>query len=440
MSTSGAHLVTAATSLDRADAFGTSRESRLFPDHRLVHTDLHNHSHLSDGAGDPDRFYSRIRAAGLDVAALTDHSSVVLPDPTSPAGYALQSWSAAAWARSRALADAADVDGEFTALPGFEWTSPTVGHVNVWFSRTWTDPTSTDGLADVTGLLNWLRRPAGGPDGGGSDALFGYNHPGREPGRFGGFRFARSLRDRMVSVEMFNRTEDYLFEGVADGNASPLVQVLDAGWRPGILGTSDEHEPDWGNPVGKGKAGLWVRELSRAGVHEALQARRFFATREKGLRLDAAANGQRMGTTFGHTTGTIRIQLDIAQFDQGGGGDFALADHSRGERVPPVAMAGTPLVVQVLQRGRPLPAVRAQETVVVPGPSRPPVALEVEIDVTDGDWLVVRLCDPSRPADGMPDAAELPGQERYRSAGRAVAYTSPWFLDPTLDPQRRAVR
>ena len=34
-------------------AWGTSRRSRLFPGPFLVHADLHNHTQLSDGDGDP---------------------------------------------------------------------------------------------------------------------------------------------------------------------------------------------------------------------------------------------------------------------------------------------------------------------------------------------------------------------------------------------------
>ena len=56
--------------------FATSRRSSLFPGTRLVHADLHNHTLYSDGAGDPSKAFASMRAAGLDAAALTDHSTV----------------------------------------------------------------------------------------------------------------------------------------------------------------------------------------------------------------------------------------------------------------------------------------------------------------------------------------------------------------------------
>ena len=56
------------------DAWGTKRRSRLFPGPFLVHADLHNHTTLSDGAGSPAAVFPSLRANGLDVAAITDHS------------------------------------------------------------------------------------------------------------------------------------------------------------------------------------------------------------------------------------------------------------------------------------------------------------------------------------------------------------------------------
>src|SRR6266487_4863693 len=61
-------------SLEGHDAWGTSRQSRLFPGRPLVHADLHNHTWLSDGRGDPGQAFACLREAGLDVAAITDHS------------------------------------------------------------------------------------------------------------------------------------------------------------------------------------------------------------------------------------------------------------------------------------------------------------------------------------------------------------------------------
>jgi hypothetical protein len=82
---------------------------------------------------------------------------------------------------------------------------------------------------------------------------------------------------------------------------------------------TDEHGADWGHPEGKGRAGLYVHELTRWGVLEALSARRLFASRIKGLRVDAALTSlaardrlaARMGTAVAHRRGPVRLQVDL---------------------------------------------------------------------------------------------------------------------------------
>jgi hypothetical protein len=237
--------------------------------------------------------------------------------------------------------------------------------------------------------------------GGGRDALAGFNHPGREVGRFGYFTYDERVADRLVSMEIFNRGEDYLYEGTDQSSISPLTDCLDKGWRVGLAGVTDEHGTDWGYPDGKGRTGLYVKELTRAGVREAMEARRFFSTRLRGLRVGATANGVAMGSVLGHRSGIVRFVLDI---DRGAAG------------------AGMPLSVQVLMTGTPLPkVVHTQELEMGRGPGL--VSFDVPIDVEDGRWVVLRISDPSgEPDDRAPEA--------YRAFGNALAYASPFYLDP----------
>jgi hypothetical protein len=205
---------------------------------------------------------------------------------------------------------------------------------------------------------------------------------------------------------VFNRGEDYLFEGLDDGFASPIAECLDAGWRVGLTGVSDEHGKNWGYPDGKGRTGLWVTELTRAGVREAMLARRFFSTRLRGLRLDAAVNGVRMGQVVGHRAGAVRVELDL----------------DRGE-----AWWGRPLRAQLLQTGRPLPRVVAEHDFLVPRDDQPVVRFTAPVDVEDGRWLVLRITDREQAVDGRAPAA-------FTGAGGAIAYAAPFFLDPDAVP------
>lgn len=74
-SMSSSYTGAAASATARAGV-GASRLSRLSSGTTLVHADLHNHTLMSDGDGDPDLAFDSMRSAGLDVAALTDHATV----------------------------------------------------------------------------------------------------------------------------------------------------------------------------------------------------------------------------------------------------------------------------------------------------------------------------------------------------------------------------
>ena len=403
------------SSLEEVDAWGTSRRSRLFAGPRLVHADLHNHTLLSDGKGDPAKAFGCMREAGLDVAAITDHSrwaSAFLGLVGAPGWTGIDG---TAWRRTASLADAANVDGEFVALRGFEWSHAAFGHMNVWGSERFTDPLRS--APTMARFWRWLEAR-------GHDGLVGFNHPGTGRLRFGGFGYRPAMAQRVVSLEVFNKKEDYLFKDVDLGKQSPIVQCLDAGWRVGLLGVTDEHGPDWGTPEGKGRAGLYVDECSRRGVAEALAARRFFASRIKGLRVDAAVTSlaplresatprprARMGAALAHPGGRALVEIDV---DRG------------------TAWRGRPLNVQVLRPGRPMPTLAAALDVRLPGPDEPVIAFELDLDPAEGDWMVLRLSDPSEPAD-----PRAPGQ--YARLGRGIAYTSPFWLEPGLPsrPDRR---
>jgi hypothetical protein len=454
---SGAVLLARPT-LSRANMLGPAataagRQSKLGGGLRLVHADLHNHSLLSDGDGDAANAFASMQFHGLDVAALTDHSGVgKLQGDTCDGCAQSVGIDEQEWQRIGALADASNADGSFVAVRGFEWSSPTLGHMNVWFSSTWTDPLATgaiganttagfllhegsgeidqstatevnrilraipEGCVTMRGFYDWLAADPTSPVvGGGLDAIAGFNHPGREGGRFGYFAYDEAIAPRVVSIEMFNRGEDYLFEGFPT-TVSPLVECLDAGWRVGIIGVTDEHGTNWGEPEGKGRTGVWIGEtaLTRAGVRAGMESRRFFATREQGLRVDATANGVPMGGTLTHDAGDMTFALDIDK-----GTDWT--HHA--------------LRVQVLQTGNPLPSVVFEHDIVVPAADEPAITFTAPISRANGEWVVLRVTDPAGPADGRaPDGP-------YRAAGRGVAYASPFFLSaPTAPPSALPIR
>lgn len=355
---------------------GAARASQLTQGTTLVHADMHNHTAMSDADGDPELAFASMRDAGLDVAALTDHATFL----------SYEGLSQSEWDKTGLLADAADDPGAYTAIRGFEWSHPHHGHANVWFTDDWVD---LGGAGSPGFLYSWLQS---------RDAVASFNHPGREAGRFDDFSFSAGALDKMVGLEMFNRGDDYLFDGWDSGTTSPLVACLNAGWRTGLTGVTDEHGTNWGFPEGKGRSGLWVTENTRAGVFEAMRARRFFAARVSGLRLDATANGIQMGGTLPLASGDVQFAVDL---DRGPGWD------------------GKPLNIQVLRPGSDAPTV----VDVIETQANQVTTFTVPLNVADGDWVLLRVSDPSLP-NGTPGPAGHPCNDW------GVAYSSPWWLLP----------
>jgi len=436
--------------------FPTSRASRLFPDSGrfVVHSDLHNHSLLSDGAAEADGWFQAMRAAGLDVAALTDHAVLgklhgdvtcnKLVDPTRPdTGTGLCSSyvgiNETSWQQLADMADAGNDPGAFVAMRGFEWTTGSRGHINVWFSEQWVDALLTGSItevrdadtlfdavlgqqlppeivqiidtlpstASIDGFWDWLAAPVGSlPLGGGADALAGLNHP-NEFGNFEDFRFFEQVAERVVSIEAFNgpahvdqHLGDYWFYGVNDGMPWPINAALNAGWRTGLIGVSDNHTSTVGNPQAA-RGGLWVTELSRQGVRDALERRRMFASRLQGLRLDAAAHGVPMGNDVGHPGGPLLVDVDL---DWG--------PDSWGE----------PVVIEVAGAGEDAPRQLDAVAVTVPAPTDPVISFSVDVDPDEVAWVLLRVCRAGQELDV--NAVEGP----WTAHGGAIAYSSPFWL------------
>jgi hypothetical protein len=344
---------------------GASRRSRLDRSGslRLVHTDLHNHSLISgDADGDPYRALHHLHKAGLDVACMTEHA-------VSGKGWAqdvcghwqnggcrfITGIDANDWAAMAKIADAAYRPGHFVSFRGFEYSTPTVGHINVWFGADFTDPLHEGALATprevaeawrvfpplqavaslfadapdtatIKPFYRWLTKAAGtGGLGGGADAICSFNHPGYF-GNFENFVYDARAAKQFFLIEGFNAitfnqdqrhghsATDYFWYGRDHKLPQPFNACLNAGWRVGFTGVSDEHSGHYGQ-TGKGRGGLYVHHLTRKSVRHAIMTRRSFGTREAGLRLDATANHVPMGSYVHHPHRhkPVHVRLDIAR-------------------------------------------------------------------------------------------------------------------------------
>ena len=426
-----------------ASRFSKLHDASLF----LVHTDLHNHSFISgDAEGDPYKALHRIRARGIDVACMTEHAV----SGKDHGQYTCATWqdggcrfiegiNANDWQTMAKIADDAYDPGRFVSFRGFEYSTPTIGHINVWFGKDFTDPAHEEALATpralsemwrvfpqskpiadqfqnapdtamITPFYDWLTTaPGTQPLGGGNDAIASFNHPGYF-GNFQDFLYHAGAAKHLFLIEGFNsitydqdqshghNATDFFWYARDRGLPQPFNACFNAGWRVGFTGVSDEHSGVYGQE-GKGRGGLYVSGLTRQAVREGIMSRRSFGTREPGLRIDATANGVPMGSAM-KAAPTLAIKLDI-------------------DRGP--AWTGKKLFVEVIGPGDKDPTLLDVKEITVPSPSDPPLSFTAH---PTGPWLFLRITDPARPLDPLGVAPFE--DEKY---GGASAYVSPWFFD-----------
>jgi uncharacterized protein DUF3604 len=430
------------------DSIGASRYSKLHDRSLvLVHTDLHNHSFISgDAEGEPYRALHNVRAAGIDVACMTehavsgkDHGQLTCPTWQNGGCRFIEGINANDWQTMAQIADDAYDPGNFVSFRGFEYSTPTIGHINVWFGQDFTDPAHELALATPRALsemdrvfpqskpladqfdnapdtaliapfYEWLSsKPGSLPFGGGNDAIASFNHPGYF-GNFQDFLYHAGAARHMCLIEGFNsitydqnesdghNATDFFWHARDRGVPQPFNACFNAGWRVGFTGVSDEHSGVYGQ-MGKGRGGLWVTGLTRQEVRNGIMSRRSFGTREPGLRLDATANGVPMGSSL-NATSSLSVKLDIDR-----GPDWV----------------GKKLFVQIIGPGKDDPTLLGVQEITVPAPNHPPLSFTVH---PDGAWLFLRITDPARPVDPLGVAPFE--QEKF---GGACAYVSPWFFD-----------
>ena len=293
---------------------------------------IHEHTAYSDGQPGtrPAQAFAQVRSLGNDFMGLTEHSDTfhlpivtntdcfepaVLPtcalsDQQQPEN-SLRKWDAMA-----EQTDAA-TDAAFVGIRGFEWTNDRHGHLNVLFSTNHTNAKVDGGYVDMGFFWSWFTRPVA--QGGGADGLGIFNHPGRRtigeivPGGFlspvdpgteqpgtnwDGFRHVPAADGRMVGMELFNSGSQY---------GEWYAQALDRGWHVGAIGAEDTHDTTWGVPE-EPKTVVLAATLDREALREALMARRFYAIRRAGIRLEFEAEGQPMGSHLALPAGE---QLDF---------------------------------------------------------------------------------------------------------------------------------
>jgi|GEM_PF-1490987 len=222
--------------------------------------DLHSHTGYSDGQYTPLDAFTMAKASGLHFYGVTEH------------GFMLD---AGEWQDVLNQANAATIDGQFVALPGFEYTHAK-GHINVFGSDTYIhrDDPNYDTLAE---FYTWLvNHPT---------AIGQFNHPNSIMNNFNfdNFAFNAAADQKMVLQELTTADQFFL--------------SLDSGWHLGTLKNRDTHKADWGCcPL----MGLLAPSLTKDSILEALRSRRtfFVSPDDSNLAVVMQANGYWMGSAI----------------------------------------------------------------------------------------------------------------------------------------------
>lgn len=276
--------------------------------------DIHGHTWQSDGMGDPEESYRRVRDVFRDdFHALTDHDSFIRKRLTD-----------AQWLEQKAIVEHYHAPGEFVTLFGQEWTTARIGGAHGWghFNVYTADRTvplfdHTDvRFRDLPDLYAALKA---------HDALAIPHHIG-----WTGVRWDKLDPQFTPVVEICSVHGAYEYEGNEPIRHRGGIHGcffrdgLAAGLRIGVVGGSDQHGLLWHHGIGwkrnefrGGLTAIWAPELSRAAVLDALRARRTFATSGAKLCLYFAVNEQLMGATI-ESDRPPSIQVDVAVPEQEG--------------------------------------------------------------------------------------------------------------------------
>ncbi len=242
--------------------------------------DLHAHTSYSDGCRVPKEAYEYARdTARLDFFAVTDHSQLLSADE---------------YADVIAQAERFDQPGRFVALYGAEATGST-GHLCFYLSPVFRLPAGLDALYRMIGRMELLGH---------------FNHPDTDSPAdqgweddFQGFHHVPAADRSMALVEVRQPAEEAAY-----------IAMLDAGWHVGAVGCQDQHDATWGTG-GSSWTVVLARELTRAGIMEALWARRAYSAGDRNVQINFTVDGEDMGAQVVRRAGPVSCLVSVADPD-----------------------------------------------------------------------------------------------------------------------------
>lgn len=276
--------------------------------------DLHNHCDLSYGRGTPQEALANARLQ-LDFVSLTVHGAwpdVPVADPRLGylVDYHQRGFERArdAWPAYLRLMDDADEPGRFVTLPSFEWHSLAYGDHCVYYRDG-----AYGSILDASDLPSLRAALAAEP----GPTLLIPHHIGYQHGHRGidwdAFDPAWSPLAEIVSfhgsAESCDGPVPYLHAMGPRDERGTARHGWQRGLRFGVVGSTDHHNAVPG-AYGFGRLGAWLASCDRAGLWEALTARRTYALTGDRIALAFSLNGVAMGGVAAPDD-ERRIEVDV---------------------------------------------------------------------------------------------------------------------------------
>ena len=288
---------------------------------------LHGHTQYSDGAGSLTSALEYVKnlpdSANVDFVAFTDHSNYFDSKNNANVEAALYDTSLVkdsdashSWSTyKKTIADFNASQSDIIAIGGFEMTwSGGPGHINTFntpgvVSRnnsTLNNKTSDAGLQAYYALLSQSE---------GVDSISQFNHPGTTFGNFKDFNYWNPVIDtRMYMVEVGNG-EGQVGAGGYYPSYEQYILALDKGWHVAPTNNQDNHKGRWGN-ANDARDVILTDDFSEAGIYEAIQARRMYATEDKNLEIDYTVNNQMMGSIISEVPEKLEVKVSVHDPDK----------------------------------------------------------------------------------------------------------------------------
>jgi len=236
---------------------------------------LHGHSKASDGDNPPRDVFNWAKSGGaFDFYVLSDHAEFLTDSE---------------WRTNATLADEFNQDGVFTAVRAFEYSNPFGGHANVFETsglKRWL-------LTSRSSFYKWVDE---------NNGIGQFNHPG-DYGTFDNYVYSANVADNFKFMETANggdKNSGGKFIGYYNS-------ALAKGWKIAPTANLDNHSLSNSGI----RTGVLALSHTRAGLIEALRARRVFSSDDRYIEVRFTFGDHWQGEEVNVPTGTHTFSLNV---------------------------------------------------------------------------------------------------------------------------------